>query len=69
MWERAKRLGVLDPEHQHLDLHLVSLSNLQDIADQIVDVQPAALIVDSIQTVVVPELKARAGSVTQVGVG
>lgn len=52
-----------------MDLHLVSLSNLQDIADQIVDVQPAALIVDSIQTVVVPELKARAGSVTQVGVG
>src|SRR5512140_787771 len=62
---RADRLldgGAKLPEH----LYLVTETNLSTIFDHNREVQPTLLIVDSIQTVYLPELDSSAGSVSQV---
>jgi DNA repair protein RadA/Sms len=62
---RADRLldaGAKLPEN----LFLVTETNLSTILDHNRDVQPVLLIVDSIQTVYLPELDSSAGSVSQV---
>ena len=62
---RADRLlenGASLPEN----LYLVTETNLSTILDHNREVRPAILIVDSIQTVYLPELDSSAGSVTQV---
>src|SRR5512141_1962011 len=62
---RADRLmdkGAKLPE----DLFLVTETNLQTILDHVREVKPDILIVDSIQTVYLPELDSSAGSVSQV---
>ena len=48
------------------DLLLVTETNLTTILDHVTDTKPTLLIVDSIQTVYMPELESSAGSVTQV---
>jgi DNA repair protein RadA/Sms len=48
------------------DLYLVTETNLNIILDHVAAVQPDLLIVDSIQTVYIPELSSSAGSVSQV---
>jgi len=48
------------------DLFLVTETNLNTILEHVGTVQPRLLIVDSIQTVYMPELQSSAGSVTQV---
>lgn len=48
------------------DLYLVTETNLNTILEHVGDVSPRLLIVDSIQTVYMPELESSAGSVTQV---
>ncbi len=48
------------------DLYLVTETNLDVILQHVAAVQPDLLIVDSIQTVYLPELESSAGSVTQV---
>ncbi|MFN2449406.1 MAG: DNA repair protein RadA [Candidatus Baltobacteraceae bacterium] len=57
---RAQRLGVEG------DLLLFAETNLRAVLDQLEKQLPAALIVDSIQTVWLPESESYAGSVTQV---
>jgi len=58
---RAKRLGV------HGDyLHLLSHTDLEDILEVAKKLKPALLVLDSIQTVRVPELDSSPGSVSQV---
>lgn len=62
---RADRLmdkGVQFPQ----DLFLVTETNLQTILEHIREVKPDLLIVDSIQTVYLPEFESSAGSVSQV---
>src|SRR5512140_3042195 len=62
---RADRLldgGAKLPEH----LYLVTETNLSTIFDHNREVRPILLIVDSIQTVYLPELDSSAGSVSQV---
>ncbi len=59
---RAHRLGLVNSEH----LLVFPETNLRNVLDQIEKLQPAALIVDSIQTVWLPESESYAGSVTQV---
>ncbi len=54
--------GKAPPE----DLFLVTETNLNVILDHVAAVQPDLLVVDSIQTVYIPELTSSAGSVTQV---
>ena len=58
---RAERLGALQP-----DLWLASDTALPHILDSVDEIDPALLIVDSIQTVLTPELGSAAGSVAQV---
>lgn len=48
------------------DLFLVTETNLSTILDHVTEVKPHLLIVDSIQTVYMPEHESSAGSVTQV---
>ncbi len=48
------------------DLLLVTETNLNTILEHIGDIKPGILIIDSIQTVYMPELESSAGSVTQV---
>jgi DNA repair protein RadA/Sms len=48
------------------DLFLVTETNLEVILEHIAEVKPDLLIVDSIQTTVLPELSSSAGSVSQV---
>ncbi len=48
------------------DLYLVTETNLNIILDHVAAVQPDLLIVDSIQTIYIPELSSSAGSVSQV---
>jgi len=48
------------------NLFLVTETNLQTILEHVREVQPDLLIVDSIQTVYLPELESSAGSVSQV---
>jgi DNA repair protein RadA/Sms len=47
-------------------LYLVTETNLNTILEHIQDVQPALVIIDSIQTVYLPELESSAGSISQV---
>jgi DNA repair protein RadA/Sms len=48
------------------ELYLVTETNLQAILDHIGQVKPSILIVDSIQTVYLPDMRSSAGSVSQV---
>ncbi len=48
------------------DLFLVTETNLETILEHVTEVKPRLLIVDSIQTVYMPESQSSAGSVTQV---
>jgi DNA repair protein RadA/Sms len=48
------------------DLYLVTETNLERILEHIASVKPDLVIVDSIQTVYIPEISSTAGSVTQV---
>lgn len=58
---RAERLGLL-----HEQLLVLSETNLDAIIQVISDVNPGLVIVDSVQTVFVPEIQSAAGSVSQV---
>lgn len=58
---RAERLGALEPE-----LWLVADTDLQRVLDQFDEVRPDLVVVDSIQTVHLPEHGSAPGSVTQV---
>jgi DNA repair protein RadA/Sms len=58
---RAERLGVLEP-----DLWLVSETDLGNILGHLDDVKPDVLIIDSVQTIAVPELSSAPGTVAQV---
>ncbi|HZU86924.1 MAG TPA: DNA repair protein RadA [Anaerolineaceae bacterium] len=68
---RAMRL-LRDPENEQEDLplpedlYLVTETNLETILEHVNTVQPAVLIVDSIQTVYLPTATSSAGSITQV---
>jgi DNA repair protein RadA/Sms len=57
---RAQRLGLESPVLVHAE------TNLRAVLEQLERISPLALIVDSIQTVWLPEAEAYAGSVTQV---
>lgn len=58
---RAQRLGVTSPR-----VHMASESNLEVIRDLAKEYKPDVLIVDSIQTVFLPEVQSAPGSVSQV---
>ena len=58
---RAERLGVRGEQ-----LYLLSETNLDVILNQIEELQPCLVVVDSIQAVCLPELEAAPGSITQV---
>ena len=66
---RALRLMKEDdgqPQAIPETLYLVTETNLNTILEHIQDVQPALVIIDSIQTVYLPELESSAGSISQV---
>lgn len=58
---RAERLGVATP-----NLYLLAETNVEAVIDQIEQIQPKMVIIDSIQMVYLPELPAAPGSVGQV---
>lgn len=58
---RAERLGVRTP-----DLYIYSETNLEFLSQTIEEVEPAFVVVDSIQTVHHPEVTSAPGSVSQV---
>lgn len=60
--ERADRMGLKDSDN----IFLYSATRLRDILGQAVEVQPRAIIVDSIQTVYLDDVTGSAGSITQV---
>jgi len=62
---RAVRL-VGDESSLPEDLFLITETNLEAILDHVTSLKPDVLIVDSIQTVYLPELESAAGSVSQV---
>jgi len=57
---RAERLGASD------ELLLFAETNLQTVLDALATVGPRALVIDSIQTMTLPEVESSAGSVAQV---
>ncbi len=59
---KGSREGAPIPE----DLFLVTETNLNEILDHVTATGPQLLIIDSIQTIYMPELESTAGSVTQV---
>lgn len=59
---RAERMGVAG----NAGVFVYSATRLDGILDEIIRLQPAAVIVDSIQTVYLDEVSSSAGSVTQV---
>lgn len=61
---RAQRLGIKESR-----LHILTETRLEVVKDVAVAMQPGVLIVDSIQTMVLEELQAAAGSVSQVREG
>ena len=64
---RLLRPGDGQPERAIPDnLLLVTETNLDVILEHVQEVQPGLLVVDSIQTVYIPELQSSAGTVTQV---
>jgi DNA repair protein RadA/Sms len=58
---RAQRLGVHSSR-----VHMASESNLEAIRDLVKEYKPQVLVVDSIQTVFLPEIQSAPGSVSQV---
>lgn len=58
---RAQRLGVKSPR-----VHMASESNLEVIRELARELKPKVLVVDSIQTVFLPEIESAPGSVSQV---
>lgn len=58
---RAERLNV-----QEDDLYVLSETNLQDIINQIEELQPQLVVIDSIQTIFREEITSAPGSVSQV---
>jgi DNA repair protein RadA/Sms len=58
---RADRLGVLAPQ-----LHLFAETDANAVLGAASELQPTALVVDSIQTMYLPELSSAPGSITQV---
>jgi DNA repair protein RadA/Sms len=58
---RAERLGVKGE-----GLYLLAETNIEAILDQVEQLQPRLVVIDSIQTVQLPELEAAPGSITQV---
>jgi DNA repair protein RadA/Sms len=58
---RAQRLGVRSPR-----VHMASESNLEVIRELAKDLKPQVMVVDSIQTVFLPEVASAPGSVSQV---
>src|SRR3990172_8152042 len=63
---RATRLASTEKGPSADDLFLVTETNLDSIFDHIENTKPQILIIDSIQTVYLPELESAAGSVSQV---
>ncbi len=65
---RADRLHILDKKSAPLpeNLYLVTETNLQTILDHVREIKPDLLVVDSIQTIYLPDLDSSAGSVSQV---
>lgn len=65
---RAERIVELAPTFHELSesLLLYTETNLELILDAVAELKPAFLIIDSIQTVQLPELESTAGSLTQV---
>ncbi len=65
---RAMRLMKDEPEKSKSlkDLLLVTETNLQAILEHVGQVKPSILIIDSIQTVYLPDMRSSAGSVSQV---
>jgi len=61
---RAERLGINEPR-----LHILSETRLEVVKDVAQNLSPGLLIIDSIQTMVLEELQAAAGSVSQVREG
>ncbi len=61
------RAARIDPKHTALDnLYLVTETDLDTIFEHVAALKPDLLIVDSIQTVYLPEMDSAAGSVSQV---
>ena len=58
---RAERLGDIDT-----DFYLYAETNMQSIRNEVERLQPDFLIVDSIQTIMTPEIQSTQGSVSQV---
>jgi DNA repair protein RadA/Sms len=58
---RASRLGALSP-----DLLVMAETNLAAILEQLKSAEPVAAVIDSIQSIYLPELESAPGSVTQV---
>lgn len=58
---RAQRLGV-----RSANVHMAAESNLESIRQLAQDLKPKVLVVDSIQTVFLPEIQSAPGSVSQV---
>jgi len=66
---RADRLAARDADGKvHLPdkLYLVTETNLSQIFTHVQTIQPALLVVDSIQTMTLPEMESTAGSISQV---
>jgi DNA repair protein RadA/Sms len=61
------RAARIDPKHAALDgLYLVTETNLDTIFEHVAALKPDLLIIDSIQTVYLPDMESAAGSVSQV---
>ncbi len=58
---RADRLGIAPP-----DLYLLAETNIDQIIQYVEAMRPALVVIDSIQTVYVPDVPSAAGSVSQV---
>ena len=59
---RAERMGLAGNDN----IFLYSATRLQDILAEIISMHPAAVIIDSIQTVYLDDVNGSAGSVSQV---
>jgi DNA repair protein RadA/Sms len=63
---RLLRQDGADPGPVPDDLFLVTETNLTEILEHVTELKPRLLVIDSIQTVYIPEIESAAGSVTQV---
>jgi len=63
---RLKRDENNGPPPLPENLYLVTETNLETILDHVAALQPSLLVVDSIQTVYLPEMESTAGSISQV---